>query len=106
MPARKKATPAPARSKPAARRPRSAPAAAGQPGGASSAAGVQAAGGAGGTVASDTDSRSSETQVVRPAEDEPVRCGGYVLTENGWVLEDGPVPADNDGGDAAADEQE
>lgn len=42
---------------------------------------------------------------MRQAGDEPVRCGGYVLTENGWVLEDGPVTGDN-GGDAAADEQE
>lgn len=34
---------------------------------------------------------SEEVQVVLPAEDEPVRCGGHILTENGWVLEDAPV---------------
>jgi hypothetical protein len=26
--------------------------------------------------------------VVPPAEDEPVRLGGHILTENGWVVED------------------
>ncbi len=32
---------------------------------------------------------SEQTTVVRPADDEPVRRGGYVLTDNGWVLEEG-----------------
>lgn len=89
MPARKKTSPGPARSKPAARRPRPAQATAAEPGGASSVSDIQAAGGAGGTVASDNDNRSEQTQVVLPAADEPVRCGGYVLTRDGWVLEDG-----------------
>lgn len=31
---------------------------------------------------------SEEVMVVLPAADEPVRHGGHVLTENGWVLEE------------------
>lgn len=34
---------------------------------------------------------SEEVMVVLPAADEPVRCGGHVLTDEGWVLEDAPV---------------
>ena len=30
---------------------------------------------------------SEQTQVVLPAEDEPVRRGGHILTEDGWVPE-------------------
>lgn len=29
---------------------------------------------------------SEEVMVVLPAADEPVRCGGHVLTDDGWVL--------------------
>jgi hypothetical protein len=43
---------------------------------------------------------------VLPAEDEPVRCGGYVLTEQGWVVEDGLVPADADDEGETAPETE
>lgn len=35
---------------------------------------------------------SSETMVVLPASDEPVRMGGHVLTEAGWVVETALVP--------------
>jgi len=35
----------------------------------------------------DEPDRSDELQVILPASDEPVRRGGYVLTENGWELE-------------------
>ncbi len=36
-------------------------------------------------------SSSEEVQVLAPASEEPVRRGGYVLTEDGWVLDnDGP----------------
>ncbi len=36
-------------------------------------------------------SASEEVQVIAPASEEPVRRGGYVLTEDGWVLDtDGP----------------
>lgn len=31
--------------------------------------------------------RSEEVMVVPPAQEEPVRCGGHVLTDRGWVLE-------------------
>lgn len=43
--------------------------------------------------------------VVLPAADEPVRCGGYVLTDAGWVVEDAPVP-DDEGEPAPETEQE
>lgn len=36
--------------------------------------------------------RSEEVMVIPPAQDEPVRMGGHILTENGWVVEDGPAP--------------
>lgn len=38
------------------------------------------------------ENRSEQVLVVPPAEEEPVRAGGWVLTENGWVTEDQPVP--------------
>jgi hypothetical protein len=46
---------------------------------------------------------SEEVMVVLPA-DEPVRCGGHILTEDGWVVEDGPVS--NPTTDPATDEVE
>jgi hypothetical protein len=39
-------------------------------------------------VESENENRSEEVMVVPPAEDEPVRLGGHILTENGWVVED------------------
>lgn len=36
------------------------------------------------------ESSSEEVQVILHP-DEPVRRGGYVLTEDGWQLEDAPV---------------
>ena len=47
---------------------------------------VDADGGAA-VVADDNDNRSAETMRVLPASDEPVRHGGHVLTDHGWVLE-------------------
>lgn len=51
------------------------------------------------------DPRSSETMVILPAADEPVRRGGHILTEDGWVPEDQPIPGD-DMGPEEPDEQE
>jgi len=49
-------------------------------------------------------------QVILPAADEPVRRGGHILTDQGWVVEDGsPVPnddADVDAEPAPDNEQE
>jgi len=40
------------------------------------------------------ESSSEEVQVILPAPDEPVRRGGYVLTDDGWRLEtDEPAAA-------------
>lgn len=66
---------------------------------------IQADGGEAATVESDNENRSEEVMVVQTT-DEPVRCGGYVLTEQGWVLEDAPVPADDKGETAPETEQE
>lgn len=51
---------------------------------------------------------SEEVQVILPAADEPVRCGGHVLTDAGWVVEDGgPVPDDaDDQGEPAPETEE
>jgi hypothetical protein len=52
---------------------------------------------------------SSETMVVLPAPDEPVRMGGHVLTEAGWVVETDPVPGateDTEAESGPAPEQE
>lgn len=69
------------------------PATAGEPGGSSS--DVQADGGAAATVDSANENSSEEVMVIASAQDEPVRMGGYILTDDGWVLEDGPVPDDD-----------
>lgn len=34
---------------------------------------------------------SEEVMVVLPAADEPVRLGGHILTDQGWVVEDALV---------------
>lgn len=47
-------------------------------------------------------SRSEEVQIILPAADEPVRRGGWVLTDNGWQPEDGTAVD----GDQADDEKE
>lgn len=50
---------------------------------------------------------SEEVQVILPAADEPVRCGGYVLTDDGWVVEDGgPVTADEAEGETAPNNEQ
>ena len=68
---------------------------------------VQADGGPAATVDSENENSSEEVITVLPAEDEPVRCGGYVLTEDGWVVEDGLVPADADAeGETAPDTEQ
>lgn len=59
----------------------------GQDGQPSKAMGVEAAGGTGGAADA---ARSEEVMVVRNTE-EPVRRGGHILTENGWVVEDAPA---------------
>lgn len=44
--------------------------------------------------------RSEEVMVIPPAEDEPVRMGGYLLTDKGWVLDrDLPAVPDTSEGD-------
>lgn len=77
----------------------------GEPGGPSSVSDLQADGGAGAEVRDDNEHRSEQVMVVAPTE-EPVRCGGHVLTEDGWVLEDGPDPAEDAESDSAEQEQE
>jgi hypothetical protein len=66
---------------------------------------IQADGGQAPIVDSENENSSEEVMVVSPAADEPVRCGGYVLTDNGWVVEDDLVPTDDEG-DTAAPETE
>lgn len=69
---------------------------------------VQADGGAAATVVPDNDNRSEEVMVVQTTE-EPVRFGGHVLTDQGWVVEDALVPedaADDEGDPAPETEQE
>lgn len=47
-------------------------------------------------------SGSEEVQIILPAADEPVRRGGWVLTDNGWQPEDGTAVDDGQ----AEDEKE
>lgn len=84
------------------------PASAGEPGGSSSFSDVQADGGAAATVDPENENSSEEVMVIAQAADEPVRCGGYILTDDGWVVEDGPVPTDdaNEGDPTSETEQE
>lgn len=56
-----------------------------------------------GPAQQDDGNRSEEVQVVLPAADEPVRRGGHILTEDGWVVEDQPAPIEDE---AAEPEQE
>lgn len=60
---------------------------------------------AGDLVDADNENRSEEVMVVVPTE-EPVRMGGHVLTDQGWVVEDAPVPADADDEGESAPETE
>jgi hypothetical protein len=44
-------------------------------------------------------------QVILPAADEPVRRGGHILTDQGWVVEDGS-PVHHVGVDVDVEDQQ
>lgn len=67
---------------------------------------LEAIGGAGATVESENENRSEEVQVVQLTPDDRVRRGGWTLTEDGWVAEGDPVPAEDEGEPAPEDEEE
>lgn len=50
------------------------------------------------SVDSGNENRSEEVMVVQTTE-EPVRMGGHILTEQGWVVEDGGLVPDTDNAD-------
>jgi len=56
-------------------------------------------------IGAENENRSEQIQVVLPAADEPVRRGGHILTDQGWVAENEPVPTD-EGDPAPKPEQE
>lgn len=45
-------------------------------------------------------------QVILPATDEPVRRGGWVLTDDGWVPEDGITAEDQEPAEPPAENEE
>lgn len=46
-------------------------------------------------------------EVILPAADEPVRRGGWVLTDDGWVPEDGTAPVeDQEPAESPAEDEE